>query len=272
VQKPLDVPAMNGSISVVAVMRQTAGTYVRQAARLLFASAGVVTVVELLGLSSKRGSSGLSVLSAIGMFAAIALFVAFVVSLAACAVRDGESTSVGELWRMARSSAANVGLVLFVAMIAFVVLASIASFVLLAVVVVTILNAHTLLPSGRIGAILTASTIGLVVGTLPTLLLITAWSVAVPVAVLERPGGLRSLGRSHQLVRGNRLSALMVIVLVAAVIWLVSFAGGVLAGIVGHSASTAGEVICGLLLAPVPVLAATSLYLQLLAARGSSAA
>lgn len=59
--------------------------------------------------------------------------------------------------------------------------------------------------------------------TLSTLLLITAWSVAVPVAVLERPGGLRSLGRSRQLVRGNRLSALMVILLVAAVIWIVRF-------------------------------------------------
>jgi hypothetical protein len=49
----------------------------------------------------------------------------------------------------------------------------------------------------------------------PELFLLTVWSVVVTVAVLERPGGLRALGRSRALVRGNGWRVLTLILTLA---------------------------------------------------------
>ena len=46
----------------------------------------------------------------------------------------------------------------------------------------------------------------------PSVFLLTVWSVAAPVVVLERPRGLRALRRSRDLVRGNGWRVFAVIV------------------------------------------------------------
>ena len=48
--------------------------------------------------------------------------------------------------------------------------------------------------------------IGFVLIIVPGLILLTIWSVAAPVVVLERPGGLRALRRSRELVQRQRLA------------------------------------------------------------------
>ena len=48
-----------------------------------------------------------------------------------------------------------------------------------------------------------ATAIGLVLFIVPGLILITIWSVAAPVVVLERPDGLRALRRSRELVQAT---------------------------------------------------------------------
>ncbi len=45
--------------------------------------------------------------------------------------------------------------------------------------------------------------IGFILLIIPGLILLTIWAVSAPVVVLERPPGLKALGRSRELVRGN---------------------------------------------------------------------
>jgi hypothetical protein len=55
--------------------------------------------------------------------------------------------------------------------------------------------------------------LGFVLLLAPGTYLLIVWSVAIPVVVLERPGGLRALTRSSDLVRGHRWKVLVLAVL-----------------------------------------------------------
>src|SRR6202046_2795163 len=65
--------------------------------------------------------------------------------------------------------------------------------------------------------------IGFILIVIPGLILATLWSVAAPVVVLERPAGLRALGRSRELVRGNGWNVFAVILLLVIFVGVVSF-------------------------------------------------
>lgn len=105
--------------------------------------------------------------------------------------------------------------------------------------------------------------IGFVLIIVPGLILITIWSVAAPVVVLENPGGLRALGRSRELVRGNGWAVFGVIFvlvigvgIVAAIIEAIGDSGGTGVGIVVR-------VIVQILTAPLAALAASVIYFDL---------
>ena len=66
--------------------------------------------------------------------------------------------------------------------------------------------------------------IGLVLIIIPGLILLTIWSVAIPVTVIERPGILAAFGRSRQLVKGNGWQVFGTILLV----WLIAIVVGAL--------------------------------------------
>jgi len=105
--------------------------------------------------------------------------------------------------------------------------------------------------------------IGFVLLVVPGLILLTIWSVAAPVVVLEHPGAVRALGRSRELVRGNGWQVFgVVLVLDILVVLLASIVEAV-----GDSASTAAgiivRVIVGILTAPLAALAASVLYFEL---------
>jgi len=110
--------------------------------------------------------------------------------------------------------------------------------------------------------------IGFVLIVIPGLILITIWSVAAPVIVLERPAGLGALGRSRELVRGNGWQVFGVIAvlvigvgIVAAIIEAIGDSGGTGVGIVVR-------IVVQILTAPLSALAASVLYFEL---RGSTA-
>jgi hypothetical protein len=69
--------------------------------------------------------------------------------------------------------------------------------------------------------------IGIVIGTvlfiIPGLILLTMWSVALPVLVSEDVNVIASFGRSRQLTRGSRLKIMLVLVLFAIVIYGLTF-------------------------------------------------
>jgi hypothetical protein len=105
--------------------------------------------------------------------------------------------------------------------------------------------------------------IGFVLIIVPGLILITMWSVVAPVVVVERPGGLRALGRSRELVRvhGWQVFGVIVVLVIGVVI------GSALIDGAGAAAGTAVglvvRVIVGVLAAPISALAAAVLYFEL---------
>ncbi len=102
-----------------------------------------------------------------------------------------------------------------------------------------------------------------VVVLVPELFLFTIWSVVAAVAVLERPGGLRALGRSRELVRGNGWRVLALILTLTLPLALIVSVIGAAAQAVGGEATVATRLLLATVVAPIPVLAVTALYLEL---------
>ena len=105
--------------------------------------------------------------------------------------------------------------------------------------------------------------VGLVLIIVPGLILITIWSVAAPVVVLERPGGLAALGRSRELVRGNGWNVFAVILLLVVLVSVVSFVIEGIANSAGTGVGLVVRVVVGILTAPISSLAAAVLYFEL---------
>jgi hypothetical protein len=105
--------------------------------------------------------------------------------------------------------------------------------------------------------------LGFVLFVIPGLVLITLWSVAAAVVVIERPPGLQALGRSRELVRGNGLRVFAVILLLDIAVAVVATALELLANSAGTGVGIVVRVIVGVLAAPLSALAAAVLYFQL---------
>lgn len=105
--------------------------------------------------------------------------------------------------------------------------------------------------------------IGFVLLIVPGLILLTLWSVAAPVVVLERPGAVAALRRSRELVRGNGWEVFGVIVVLDLAVLLVAFIIEVIAASAGTGVGIVVEVVVGVLTAPISALAAAVLYFRL---------
>jgi len=104
---------------------------------------------------------------------------------------------------------------------------------------------------------------GFILLILPGLILITVWSVAAPVVVLEHPGVFAALRRSRLLVRGNGWRVFAVLL---ALVVLVGAAGNLIdaaAESAGTGAGIVARVVVGVLSAPLSALAAAVLYFDL---------
>ena len=105
--------------------------------------------------------------------------------------------------------------------------------------------------------------IGLVLIIIPGLILLTIWSVAVPVTVIERPGIFAAFGRSRQLVKGNGWQVFGPILLVWLIAIVVGALGGLLASAFGGVIGALIVAIIGALIAPVVALTAALIYFTL---------
>jgi hypothetical protein len=109
--------------------------------------------------------------------------------------------------------------------------------------------------------------IGFVLIIIPGLILLTIWSVAAPVMVIEQPGVFAALGRSRDLVRGHGWPVFGTIVLAA----LIDLAVNIVAAVVASGLSDAGTAvvnwIAATLTAPVFALTSAALYFALLAVK-----
>lgn len=105
--------------------------------------------------------------------------------------------------------------------------------------------------------------IGFVLILVPGLILMTIWSVVAPVVVVENPGGLRSLGRSRDLVRGNGPQVFGVIIVLVIGVYVASALIDAAAASAPSGVHIVVRVVVGILAAPISALAAAVLYFEL---------
>jgi hypothetical protein len=223
-QKLMVEAGVSDSINAGSVIRRTFNIYLDRASVLLPAAVVVFGITGALSAILVAVSPALVYASFLISDMAIMLFTAMVVGLVDV-VQDAPRTSVGGLLLAVRPVLGELILVGIVAGIGIFV-----GFILLVV---------------------------------PGLVLATIWSVVAPVVVLERPGGLRALGRSRDLVRGNGWR-------VFCVIFVLIFLVGLLASGIDIAANTAGadvglivRMVVGIFTAPLGALAGAVLYVDL---------
>ena len=105
--------------------------------------------------------------------------------------------------------------------------------------------------------------IGFILIIIPGLFLLTIWSVAAPVVVLERPGVFAALRRSRELVRGNGWQVFGVIAVLYILVSVFSFVIEGAADSAGAGVGIVVRVIVGVLTAPLVALASSVMYFEL---------
>jgi hypothetical protein len=219
---------VSSRVDVGAVVRRTFQIYVDQASVLMPAAAVVFVISGILTAVLVAASPALGLVGFIISLVASTLFTGMVVELVAD-IQDGKRDATpGQLLRAATPV---LGQLIFVGIVA------------------------------GIGIV-----IGFILIIIPGLILITIWSVAAPVVVLERPGGLRALGRSRELVKGNGWNVFAVILLLVILVGVVTLLLEGVAAAAGTGVGIVVRVIVGILTAPISSLAAAVLYFEL---RGS---
>jgi hypothetical protein len=217
---------MQERLDVGAVIRNVWEIYVDQAPVLMPAAAAVFASTGIVAaLLAQSGSLGGLLVAELIVIVAVMLFTAMVVELVAD-VQDGRrDSSAGQLLRAATPV---LGQLIVVGLVASILIV-----------------------------------IGFFALIVPGLILITIWSVFVPVIVLERAPGLSSLSRSRELVRGNGWQVFGVLLVLFVLVGFVSLALSAAAASAGTGAGIVARVVLGVLTAPLSALAAAVLYFEL---------
>jgi hypothetical protein len=224
---------MEDRLDTGSVIRKVLDIYVDQASVLMPAAAVVFVFTGVLSTVLVVASPGLALVSTLIGLIATTLFTGMVVQLVAD-IQDGRRDATpGQLLKAATPVLGSLILVAIVAGIGIV--------------------------------------IGFVLVIVPGLILLTIWSVAAPVVVLERPPGLRALGRSRELVRGNGWQTFGVIFVLGVAVSIVAAAIEIGADSAGTGVGIVVRVIIGVLTAPLSALAAAVLYFDLLRLSGAPA-
>ncbi len=248
---------MNRSLSIGTVLRRTFSTYAAQAPALLAAALLVAGVVALDQALPARNTA-LALVAALIDLIALGLFTGVVVLVAADVWDDGARRGVGGLLGSTWSALGRLLLAGVVAVLAITLVTSIGSAILIGVIAEILLGSKAGVEVVLLGVLAFP-----IVVLAPELFLLTIWSVVAAVAVLERPRGLRALGRSRELVRGNHWRVLALIIVLTLPLTLVVSAVGGAAQAAGGLATVAIRLLLATVVAPIPVLAVTALYFEL---------
>jgi hypothetical protein len=216
---------MNTPINVGAVIDRVFAIYVDQAAVLMPAAAVVFALSGILTAVLVAAGPGPALLALVISLVATTLFTGMVVQLVAD-VRDGHRDASAA--QLLQSVTPVLGQLILVGIVVGV-----------------------------------AVLVGLILLIVPGLIALTIWSVSAPVVVLERPGGLRPLRRSRELVRGNGWRVFGVVLVFFLLIIVVGTTLELLAEALGTGAGIVVRVVVGVLTAPLSALAAAVLYFEL---------
>jgi hypothetical protein len=250
-------------IDGAAVIRRTFEIYAAHAVFLLPASVAVVAIAGGLQALGVSVSGVLAVLEAVVVLLATGLFVGAVIDLVADVCNGSPEASASRRLQAVKPVLGKLILVGAVASIAIMLCFSLGPIIFILV----LLGAAFALPLGGVP-------LGLGVGVLlgsaillaPGLYLVTRWSVAAPAVVLERPPGLGALGRSADLVWGNRWRVFGLVLLVLIPTGVLSGTIALLAGLAGADARKIAVALVNIVIAPIPVVFSTVLYFELLGA------
>jgi len=220
---------MSPSLNAGAVIRRVLDIYVDQAPVLMPTAAVVFVVTGIVSEVLIAAAPALGLVSLILSLVATTLFTGMIVELVAD-VQDGRRDA--SVRGLLQAATPVLGELLLVAIVA------------------------------GAGVVL-----GFVLLVVPGLVLITIWSVAAPVVVLERPGGLRALGRSRSLVHGNGWPVFVVILVLGILVVVLGAAIELTAESASSGLGVVARVLIGVLTAPLSALAAAVLYFEL---RGAS--
>jgi hypothetical protein len=216
---------MNNPLDVGAVIDRVFAIYVDQAPVLMPAAAVVFALSGILTAVLVAAGPGLTLLGALISLVATTLFTGMVVQLVAD-VRDGHRDASAT--QLLQSVTPVLGQLVLVGIV--------------------------------VGA---AVLVGFILLVIPGLIVLTIWSVSAPVVVLERPGGLKALGRSRELVRGNGWRVFGVVSVFILLVLVVGVPLELLADALGTGAGIIVRVVVGVLTAPLSALAAAVLYFEL---------
>jgi hypothetical protein len=216
---------MQRRLEVGEVIRRVFGIYVDQAPVLMPAAAAVFVFTGILSTLLTNSASGLRFVAVLISLVATTLFTGMVVELVAD-VRDGRRDASPR--QLLRAVAPVIGQLILVAFAA------------------------------ALGVL-----VGLFALVVPGLILLTVWSLAAPVVVLERPPGLRALRRSRELVSGNGWRVFGVILVLDLMIAVLAGALEIAADSAGTGIGIVVTVVLGVLTAPFAALAAAVMYFEL---------
>jgi hypothetical protein len=250
-------------ISVSTVLRRTFGIYAEQHALAPLAGA-LVAAFFAFDHAAGKGSIGGGIVRLVLALVAIGLFICVVVLLVADVFDGGPRRDAWELLRSAWSALARLLLVVVVGTVAITVVSSIAPLLVLAMFATAIVSG-----AGHLLALIFLLPLISILLLVLQLQLCTSWSVSAVVAVLERPGGLRALGRSRELVRGNRWRVLALTLALAIPLAIAVAVVDAASGSASSVPGLAARVLVAALIAPIPVIATTVLYLELRGARAT---
>ncbi|MEA2214579.1 MAG: hypothetical protein QOK19_140, partial [Solirubrobacteraceae bacterium] len=208
---------MQGRLDVGAVIRKVWRIYVDQAPVLMPAAAVVFVFTGVISTVLIKAGSGLALIAELVGLVATWLFTGMVVELVSD-LQDGRRDATPA--QLLRAVVPVLGSLILVAIVAGI-----------------------------------AILVGFVLIIVPGLILLTIWSVAVPVVVLEKPPGLRALSRSRELVRGNGWQVFGVILVMYFLVLVVSVALQAAGNSAGTGVGIVVSVIVGVLTAPLPALA-----------------
>lgn len=225
---------MRARIDAGTVIRKVFDIYVEQASVLMPAAAVVFVFTGIIATLLVVASSSLTFLALLIDLVATTLFTGMIVELVAEVRAGHRHTSVRQLLG---GVAPVLGQLILVGLVAGV-----------------------------------ATVIGFILFIVPGLVLLTIWSVFAPVVVLERPTGLRALGRSRELVQGNAWQVFAVIFVLVILVVILSGALEVAAESASTGVAIAVRVILGVLTAPLSALGSAVLYFELRDAAGETAA
>ncbi len=243
---------MNDKLSLAAVLRGTFSAYVERAPLLLAAALMLVAIVRLdTTLLRAQAAVGAGLINLL----LFALFVCFVVLAAQACWDERDRHGVRDLLRSSWSAVGRLLLVGVVVSLVIGVIGALESGFLIVIVASAAFAARANFTPFVAGVLL--------ISVVLQLYLLTIWSVFMPVVVLERPRGLRALGRSRELVRGNRSRVLVLILALALQLFLLTAAVGAARHLIGGVPVLTGELVLAMLMVPVPALAMTALYHEL---------